>query len=86
MGATRRSCRVSPIPRFGAARTVLQEPHKRDVGSIRREMRKHDGVWGGCGGVLGRCVAAEADLCACSRGSSWLCSEFEAKVLHLFEY
>lgn len=100
MGATRRSCRVSPIPRFGAARTsafpqppgrlshvvVLQEPHKRDVGSIRREMRKHDGVWGGCGGVLGRCVAAEADLCACSRGSSWLCGEFEAKVLHLCEY
>ena len=25
-------------------------------------------------------------LCACSRGTSWLCGEFEAKVLHLCEY
>jgi hypothetical protein len=25
-------------------------------------------------------------LCACSRGVSWLCVEFEAKVLHLCEY
>jgi hypothetical protein len=49
-------------------------------------MRNHDGVWGGCGDVLWRFVAAVADLCAFSRGSSWLCGEFEAKVLHLCKY